>query len=162
MPRRCPAAGAFTLIELMVVLALVTIVILLVRPNIEGIRPRRNLGAAGWRLANTVRWAQDAAISRRQLIRLLYDVAGTEYWVMIGDAELSRRQLPEGVSFASVRFGEEIMVIHDVAEAWAYPNGTISGHTVVLSNESGDQLTIEFNPLTGEVETELASHAQTY
>ncbi len=52
------AEGSFTLVEVMVVLAIIATMILLVRPSLEGVRPRHNLDAAAWRLSNAVRSAR--------------------------------------------------------------------------------------------------------
>jgi prepilin-type N-terminal cleavage/methylation domain-containing protein len=113
-PRSKPALAAFTLLELLVVMAIMVIILAFTIPVVTGLSKSNNLSSGGRTVANLLTIARSEAINRRALIR--FEVATTwpndssaayrkitlvQHDVATGnDTQLTKWEtLPAGISF---------------------------------------------------------------
>ena len=148
---RRAGAPALTLIEMMAALVILALVITVSRLAIDGISVRWRLRGAAHEVESVAQWALNAAASRSQPTRVLYDVAENSWCVQMGTESFAYHHLPEGVQFVSVRFADGTEVVHDVAEVTAWPDGTLDPHMVTLTGHTGEEVVLSFDRLTGEM-----------
>jgi type II secretion system protein H len=164
--RRAPGTGrsGFSMVELMVVVAILGLIASIVTVSWEAILPRESLSAEVRRLSNMIQTARSEAISRSAEYQVVYDLGSREYWILPpfgkeGNYEpdpeqrepLMRHQLAEDLRFYSIEIDgdefsgdEQVFVRFDAV-------GSSNAHTVVLEQraEIPVQSTIEVLPLTG-------------
>lgn len=94
----------FTLLELMAVIAIITILLVSVVPALDNIAPSSRLEAGGRYVAGTIELAQSEAISQRKEFVVAYDLDQNTYWIILPegserdpDAGPEDEQLPGGV-----------------------------------------------------------------
>jgi type II secretory pathway pseudopilin PulG len=147
-------------LELTVALAVIGLILTLAMPRLNRITPRWRLRAAAQQVAATVQWARNAAALSGRRVRVLYDVPEGQFWVEDEQGEARAfHQLPGGVRFEWVKFGF-MTVQQDVAACFAYPDGTVTDHEILLVNEDYSVIRMRFSPLTGEPSYEEAHASQ--
>jgi len=145
-----------TLLEVLAVLAVMGVAAVLVPRTVGHLSPSLRLRAAAREVAETVRWARSEAIMRGRRYLVYYNLNDHTYRVGFETGEdfdseelLSERELPRGIEFDSVSFGDGITVTHEVVKAIIEQTGLVSPHTLTLVNKSGEERTIGVDPLTG-------------
>lgn len=136
-----------TLLELLVVVALASILLALVFPAVGAGLRTLELRSAAQRLATAARYARDQAIHRQRFYELEIDAAGGT--ISVGDLERTARrsfELP-----ASVRV--EKILPEETADGSPRrflfaPDGSSPAFEIVLGNERR-QVAVRSNPLTG-------------
>jgi len=151
---RRAGAQALTLIELMAALVILALALTVSRLAIDGITVRWRLRGAAHEVESVAQWALNAAASRNQPTRVLYDIAENAWWVQMGTETFAYHRLPKGVEFVSVRFPDGTEVVRDVAAVTASPEGTLDPHVVTLTGHTGEELVLTFDRLTGEMTCE--------
>lgn len=158
------ARRGFTMVELMVVIAIIGVMSGVVTLSWRAILPRESLNAEVRRLSDVIQTARSEAISRSAEYRVVYNLETNTYWLLTpfgekGEYEpepekrrpLLRHTLSPEISFDSITidgesFGdnEEVFVRFDAV-------GSSNAHTIVLAQEGKNTLhrTIEVLPLTG-------------
>jgi len=153
-----------TLMELIIVMAIIALGAVLMVPNIAGWIPNYRLRSATRDVVSTLRVAQMKAVARNMDHRVTFDsgegsyfimrrtTAGVNNWVRItvsdevaAGADDAKQFLPSGVQFDSVNFPTA------VNNPEFYPNSTASGGNVVLKNSRGTLKTIIVAPTTGRI-----------
>ena len=153
-----------TLMELIIVMAIIALGAVLMVPNIAGWIPNYRLRSATRDVVSTLRVAQMKAVARNMDHRVTFDpgegsyfimrrtTAGMNNWVKItvsdevaAGADDAKQFLPTGVQFDSVNFPTA------VNNPEFYPNSTASGGNVVLKNSKGTLKTIIVAPTTGRI-----------
>ena len=153
-----------TLMELIIVMAIIALGAVLMVPNIAGWIPHYRLRSATRDVVSTLRVAQMKAVARNMDHRVTFDpgegsyfimrrtTAGMNNWVKItvsdevaAGADDAKQFLPSGVQFDSVNFPTA------VNNPEFYPNSTASGGNVVLKNSRGTLRTIIVAPTTGRI-----------
>jgi len=153
-----------TLMELIIVMAIIALGAVLMVPNIAGWIPHYRLRSATRDVVSTLRVAQMKAVARNMDHRVTFDpgegsyfimrrtTAGMNNWVKItvsdevaAGADDAKQFLPTGVQFDSVNFPTA------VNNPEFYPNSTASGGNVVLKNSKGTLKTIIVAPTTGRI-----------
>jgi type II secretory pathway pseudopilin PulG len=138
-----------TLLELMVALAILTLLLALAPIALNNVTPRWALRAAAQQMESLVLWAQNAAATRDREVRLMVDVPEGTAWVRLGEEDLSEQRLPSKVRFVSVEFATGIKVDDDIASILVRPDMTLDPHTVTLEATGGERAVLEFDRLTG-------------
>lgn len=152
---------AFTLIELVVVLMILSIVALFAAPRIGGGHLRgARLRSAAVRLAAVAEYARDQAVSQRRTHYFTVDArAGTyAYYAELledesGEAKRTVAPLPEGIRFEGVRTAENERAAASSVEFALTPEGWMDDGVVYLANEDDATYTVVFSSTTGRVET---------
>lgn len=129
---------AFTLLELLVVLVVLTISTAIVFPKLEACLPRESLlWRSGKRLASVAKYAREVSICTQSMHLLHVDRQAGTYWVATRtvDGELTppanglglSGQLPDGVRFGTIELpggdslSEAVVVIRFSPEGWCDP-----------------------------------------
>ena len=155
---RTSAAQGVTLLELLVVVALASILLALVFPSVGAGLRTLELRSAAQRLAASARYARDQAIHRQRFYELEIDAAaGT---VSVGDLEHTARrsfELPASVRVERISPEEANGPLPLVSGPQGgssrrrllfSPDGYTAAFEIVLGNERR-QVAITSNPLTG-------------
>ena len=140
-------AGAFTLLELILVLVLISTVLAIAAPSLRGfVRGRQTANAAAQLLALT-HLARSQAVTRGCIHRLNIDAEEGTYWLTMQqagafvetDSDHGRRyELPTGVLIALDRAqGEE-----QSAYVEFFPDGRCDPATIELTGGEGDALRV--------------------
>ena len=107
--------NGFTLIELVVVLALISIITAIVLPRLDPFVPQRRLKSAARMLSGTISLAYAEAIAKNRTYRLYFELESDRYWIAeVTDAEEDE----EAASAIGIRFGThfELLQYSDGAE----------------------------------------------
>lgn len=165
-PARTPEAG-FTLVELMVVMAIIALMSVTAGLGIDSVIPKERMNTTVRQLSETLRGLRSDAISRSLTYYIQYDLENERYRVLSpfaiegglfreGEDDDDERltggwnQLPDGVEIAAITIsgrtwssGTEIFARFD-------GRGTASDHQIVLAQPEYDVFyTIEVLALTG-------------
>jgi prepilin-type N-terminal cleavage/methylation domain-containing protein len=141
-----------TLIELVVVMAIIAIGAALTTPNISGWLPNYRLRSATRDVVSIMRVAQIKAVSNNIWYRVTFDTANNKYflensqdlgttWTKEGEDQT----LPTGVQFITTFAGN--------ATTFA-PNSTATDGNVTLNNNKGANKRIRLLGLTGRIRIE--------
>jgi type II secretion system protein H len=173
--RRLPATGGlackglrrlrsgFTLLELMIVILIMGLMFTLVMPQIGGYR-RAQLRSQARRLAGRATYLFDEAAGHKLVLRLIFDMDKNGYAVakldpyaikpvFAPDLEAASRpvMLPGTVRIRDVTVEGIGSANRGVIACNFYPEGYVDATVVHLEDASGDVMTLEFSPLTGQV-----------
>jgi general secretion pathway protein H len=148
LPARCEAssrAGGFTLMELLVVLAIIGLLLAAAPALIGAARPGIDARSAAIAIADALRAARSLAVATGRETRLTFDIADGRYGIEPGGPE---RDLPQGmvVHFRGSR-GE---VTASSAGVRFFPDGTSTGAELLLAYR-GHEHRILAHWLTGRV-----------
>lgn len=145
------AEHAFTLVELLCVIALLGMITMIAVPAAQDLGHKRNLEIAARTLATDMRKCQQTAIT-----------SGTEYYMEfllyyevynyriknLQNSLIEKIKFPEGVSYRSTT----IRPVGGIPRLSFKPNGSPNwGGTVALHNTAGDVLYVIITPATGRV-----------
>lgn len=157
----CRKRGAkgFTLLELVVVLAIVALSVGLVLPALEtGLRHWR-LQAAVQEVATLVRFTRNQAVARRKPLQVILDAPRRVYWLddaeapvlddpeQAGEKGIRLYALPTELRFGSLA-GEPGLVRGRVGIVF-FPKGNSTGGEVEVVDPRGKEYRVHVEPLTG-------------
>lgn len=153
--RRC----GYTLIELIIVLAIVGTVISISVPFVSSFLFRANLESSAEDIVSTLRWARRLAITKRKEYRVIFNPQRGKYWLedKEGNIEGERHSLQENIVFADPELNkmqEEDGIVEfdnpDDSGFSFYPQGTAeSGSIYLRGKESERWYTITITASTG-------------
>ena len=166
---RSRQSAGFTMVELMIVVAIIAMMTTVVGVSVDALLPGERLNASIRNLASELRNIRTQAISRGMEFRLTYDLDNQRYcwstpfsieggvlrqerdeeWESDDRVYFPWVKLAEGVEFEQVWIagetysGGEVYVVFD-------PVGTATDHSIVLAQPQFEsRFTIEVMPLTG-------------
>jgi prepilin-type N-terminal cleavage/methylation domain-containing protein len=142
---------AFTLVELLCVVALLGLLAMIAMPAVQDVGRRRPLEIAARSLATDMRRCQQTAIvsgSGRCLEFLLYSNIYHYRIKNCSTSETERISFPEGITYRSATFPTSGGIPRLRFNPDGAPN---AGGTVVLQNKRGDILYVIITPATGRV-----------
>jgi len=151
---------AFTLIELVVVVLIVSAVLALVAPRLDADRLlRTRFDAATRKVAATMLWARTRAVTRRTPHLFHLAVRGREYWISVdtrrhptphdSDLIVRRGRLPEGMVFQDVVGAAGGIVRDDVACVRFSPQGRAQDRLIHVRMGPDESKTIAVRALDG-------------
>jgi len=138
--------AGFTLVELLVVMAIAGLLLAVAPPLISSALPGVELKAAARRTAAGLRLAREVAIANGRDAAWLIDIEHNSYRV---DGERRRGSLPRGIDIQLVA-AEDEMQSDTVGAIRFFPDGTSTGGRVILKRgDAGYQVGV--NWLTGRI-----------
>jgi len=126
--------AGFTLLELLVVLAIAGLLVSLVPPVISAVVPGTKIKVAARELAVTLRDARNQAISRSMAVEMQFDFDKSVYKMRGGEDHV----LPRGVRMALIEDATGSTVVQIGDEPYRlrfYPDGSSSGTAIRLGND---------------------------
>jgi len=140
------ARCGFTLLELILTIAIIVILALLVVPKIMNAYPRVAVESEGIRLRADITYAQQLAISNTRSHRVVFDSLGERVRIYRVEGEelvsVSERDLASRVDLASTTFTGGYVEFNLLGEPSA-------GGTVTLHGANGPTVTVTVKPGTG-------------
>ncbi len=160
----------FTLLELLVVLVIISLMSVLVVPQLTGSLAKTNLQTASKKISASLRYARSRAVSEKITYVAIFDFEKNRLSIMtdqkaqtgetieedLGDGEepvirSNSYDLPDGVKLEkAVSGGDEIDSGH--FQITFFPAGSSSGGDVILINDRGKQYKISVDFITGIVQ----------
>lgn len=154
-----PAAGGFTLLEMIFVMFLLSGMLLLVMPKIV---TGENLASTGRKFIGVLRSLQTYAIRLQKPVKLYVDLDKGTYWAMIVEASEekiplrteweARRSLPESIRFTDVAVGQAKRMSGRI-DLSIFPNGRIDPVTLHMTDANNHLLGIAVESVTGDIRT---------
>ncbi|MBN1420838.1 MAG: prepilin-type N-terminal cleavage/methylation domain-containing protein [Planctomycetes bacterium] len=155
--------AGFTLIETVVVIAIIGIFMTVVVPSLENVSPVYRLRSAARLIAAEIEASRTWAISKGKPYALHYDINERRFWMIWPpkpedpDAPLEYRpkapavDLPTGVDIQEIVFPDGTSVTIGAVDIIFDQLGTEGSHIVVISNEArgGGTMSVKFNAVTG-------------
>ena len=152
--------GAFTLLEMMAVVAIVAIAASLVVGNLGAVIPGYRLAASGRAVQDTVGRAVAIAAGRREPVALVYDIEARTVSIQLIETPPERpgdeREVEGRLFETSLERGIEIVEVVDPkgrthrsgeVQVRVGERGIIEGHVVYIADSSERERTIEVAPL---------------
>ncbi|MBN2490888.1 MAG: prepilin-type N-terminal cleavage/methylation domain-containing protein [Planctomycetes bacterium] len=164
--------AGFTLVELMVVIAVLAVLTATILPELSGTLPEARLRADGRRLGAAIRLAASQAATRNREHCLRVDPDRGEYWIEAADEQRcfapldgTRTRLEAGVSVRIRAVEVPIMgsaeemppppdpaALPEALDTIRFrPDGTADGREILLREPSGLELALAVNPTTAAV-----------
>ena len=157
------AAPGFTLLELAVVIFIMGLMISLLMPYLGGFR-QVALRSQARRLAGRATYMFDEATGHKLVLRLIFDLDHNGYAAMkldpyaiqpvfAPDSSIAGRPvfMPAAIRIRDVTIEGIGTVNRGMVATNFYPEGYVDATVVHLDDASGDVMTLEFSPLTGQV-----------
>jgi general secretion pathway protein H len=140
-----PTPG-FTLLELLVVLALATLMIGIVPAMMLGSLPGAEAKGAARHVAAGLRYARSQAITQQQEIAFVLDVEQRRYQISPSNRQY---QLPGRLSISMIT-GQSELAGHATGTIRFFPDGSSTGGRITLAYDAREYR-VDVNWLTGEV-----------
>jgi prepilin-type N-terminal cleavage/methylation domain-containing protein len=157
------ASPGFTLLELAVVIFIMGLMLTLALPYLGGFREAA-LKSQARRLAGRATYMYDEATGHKLVLRLIFDIDNNGYAaaqldpyavkpVFAPDTTMSGRpvMLPAAIRIRDVTVEGIGTFNRGTIATNFYPEGYVDATVVHLEDASGDVMTLEFSPLTGQV-----------
>lgn len=167
----------FSLIELLVVTLILGFTLGIAFTALDDLTGSSRLASTARHLGDFLSLTRNEAASQGKVFRIHYDLEKNEYWMEIPFAEdnetaatsvLSRRQIKElthmppiplksGIVFEDIMLSQSEKRTGGKVSVEFSPFGFSAGHIIHLRTESGQQISVEINGLTG-----ISSYYDTY
>ncbi len=158
---------AFTLLELILVMVILSTSLALVLPRFGGVVSRQRLRASARRILAVCGRARQEACAFALRYRVVFDQEEEQYWVeveaepleepggfrVVASAWGAHTQLSQGIGIESVEFEEEELTEARADASPPYiefrPDGTADAATVELVTEKNDRLLVQVDGVVG-------------
>ena len=149
---------AFTLVEMLVVLAVIALILSLSIPFTSGFGKGLRLKTAARAILGTLRVAKSNAITYRQKYTVFFDKEGEAYWIEDSEGRLfeRKRELPSSIRFKNPDDENTDPITFEDDKVVFYPTGAIEGGggSVTITNNQGNSKTISIIGSTGKIRVE--------
>ena len=166
--KSCKKRCGHTLIELIVVLAVVSVIIALSVSSIGNFLSRSRLKNSAEDITSTLRWARRLAITKREVYRVVFNPKKRKYWVENEEGNVleKKQSLEENIIFANPELykeGEEDGIVEfndpDDNSFSFYPQGTAETGSIYLQGKGNREwYTITIASTTGYVKVYPEKH----
>ena len=145
LTNRC--SGGVTLVEMLVVVAIASILLAVVFPAVGSGLGTLELRSAATRVAAAARYARDQAVYRQRMVQLTLDSAQGSVTITGGEPLERRYELPDSVRIARV-LPADTNAGDGIRRFVFLPDGAAPEFEVVLTNERAE-IAVIGDPLTG-------------
>jgi general secretion pathway protein H len=155
----------FTLLELMIVLAIIGVAVVLIAPTVTGSLTNLRLKTATKQLSTVLRYARSKAVSSKSIIRVIIDIDNASYSASLPENETGTKEkavstaFPSEIKFNQVTVGEGVQT-EGLVQLLFYPKGNTSGGEIILENTNGRRYKITIDNLTGKVRINRLSEGE--
>lgn len=148
--------AGFTLMEIMVVVAIMGGLMGLAVTNMDFLMPSSRLNASAREIASTFMFMYNRAAINGEDTVLAYDLDNARYQVKVIQNGVMEAYKPytlaKGIKFADILAAGERKKTGGTFEVYIAPNGVVRAHVVHLQNPEGEYVSIEVNPISGDVQ----------
>jgi prepilin-type N-terminal cleavage/methylation domain-containing protein len=152
------AKSGFTLVEMLVVLAIVAMLMGITIPFTAGFGKGLRIKTAARAVLGTLRVARSSAITHRNKQKVVFDVQKGEYWAEDFDGNIfeKKRRLPAAVKFASPDDPESDPVVFENDTVIFDASGAVEGVSgyIIISDKQGETRKISIVSSTGKITIE--------
>ncbi len=149
---------AFTLVEMLVVLAVITLILGLSLPFTSGFGKGLRLKTAARAILGTLRVAKSNAITYRQKYVVFFDKDNSEYWIEDDEGKLfeRKRRLPPSIKFEDRSEEDADPITFEGDRVAFYTTGAIEegSGSVTITDKQGNSKTISIIGSTGKIRVE--------
>jgi len=146
--------SGFTLIELVVVVAIVGMLLASVAIRFDSLTVSARLRASAREIASTIGLAHSRASATGRAQTIVFDTDSQQYWIESSAQEeraSAARGLYRSISFRDIQIGDELYGERGTLSIEISPLGITSACMIHLEAEGGGEMTLEVCPLTGSV-----------
>lgn len=146
----------FTLVEMLVVLAIIAMLLGMSIPFVSGFGKGMRLKTAARGIVGTLRLAKSSAITYRKACAVVFDPEEGEYWIEDHEGRVfeKKRGLPNSIRFEPRETTEDPdPITFEDDRLVFYPTGAIkgSGGSVTITDRRGDSKTVSVLGSTGRI-----------
>jgi type IV fimbrial biogenesis protein FimT len=131
-------AGGFTLVELIIVIAILGIVAAIAVPNMIAQMPRYRLKGAARQVMGDLMWARMEAVGQKNEFRVFF-INDHAYIILDDDNNDGNVDSGERTQTRDLQDGYHDVSLGFTANPIFFPRGSASGATVTLTNSSGSK-----------------------
>lgn len=146
---------AFTLMEMLVVLAIIALLLGISVPFTSGFGKSLRITTAARALSGTLRVARSNAITYREKYFVIFDVENGEYWLEDSEGRIfeKKRKLPSSVKFEVQDDEESDPITFENDRVTFYSTGAIEGPSgsITITDRQGASKTISILGSTGSI-----------
>ena len=128
----------FTVMELIIVVAIVGILAAIAIPNMMAQMPKYRLKGAARQVMGDLMWARMQAVSQKNEFKIFF-VNNHEYKILDDDNNDGKMDSGEWSQAKDVQAGYQDVSVSFTANPIFFPRGSASGATVTLTNSSGSK-----------------------
>jgi prepilin-type N-terminal cleavage/methylation domain-containing protein len=141
--------SGFTLIELVVALAIIVVITGLVIVRVDGWSSRQALHASARALGNAIRLYREKAQEDEETCTLRLELDRATYSVTAAGQTLRRGKLGVGQSFGKAYAGEDEVSTPVILNLG--PRGLVPEVTIAIENSAGEKVTLKVSAMANEV-----------
>lgn len=149
---------AFTLVEMLVVLAIIAMLLGISLPFTSGFGKGLRIKTAARAILGTLRVARSNAITYREKYSVIFDVDAGEYWIEDSDGRIfeKKRRLPRSIEFRVPDDEEADPVTFEDDEVVFYTTGSAKGTSgsIIITDRQGASRNISIIASTGKITVE--------
>jgi len=131
-------ARGFTLMELMIVIAIMAILAAIAAPNYTSFMAQRRLNGAARQIMSDLMHARMQAVNQNNEFKITF-VNSHEYQILDDDNSNGSSDSGESVRTKSVQTDYSDVTLSSTANPVFNPRGTANGATITLSNSAGSK-----------------------